>query len=83
MYVWEHYLRHKPGSNELWLLPGANHYLQSDQPDALTGAILAALGRTGGEQPGPLSFDVLSPIRVDQSAPQMRVADDAFRSDTR
>ena len=34
-HVWQAYLRGKPGSNEYWLLPAANHYLQDDQPDAL------------------------------------------------
>lgn len=77
-HVWEHHLRHKPGSNELWLLPGANHYLQNDRPDEFVDAVTAALGRTGTEEPGPLWDDDRSPIRVDQSAPQLRAATDVF-----
>jgi pimeloyl-ACP methyl ester carboxylesterase len=77
-HVWEHYLRDKPGLNELWLLPGANHYLQNDRPDAFVDAVTAAFARTGTEAPGPLSEDDRSPIRVDQSAGQLRAAGDAF-----
>ena len=77
-HVWERHLRDKPGSNELWLLPGANHYLQNDQPDAFVDAVTAAFARTGTETPGALSADERSPIRVDQSAGQVRAAEDAF-----
>ena len=31
-HVWNRYLATKPGDNEFWLLPRANHYLQHDQP---------------------------------------------------
>jgi len=77
-HVWEHHLRGKPGSHELWLLPGANHYLQNDRPDEFVGAVTAALARTGTEAPGPLADDDRSPIRVDQSAAQLRAATDVF-----
>ena len=78
--MWEHHLRHKPGSNELWLLPGANHYLQNDQPEAFVDAVTAALARTGEEVPGPLSGAGSAPIRIDQSAPALRSATDVFRT---
>ena len=77
-HVWEHFLRRKPGSNELWLLPGANHYLQNDRPEEFVDAVTAALDRTGPEAPGPLSDDDRSPIRIDQSAPRLRAAPDVF-----
>jgi pimeloyl-ACP methyl ester carboxylesterase len=77
-FVWEHHLRHKPGSNELWLLPGANHYLQNDRPEAFVDAVTAALARAGEEAPGPLSDAEGAPIRIDQSAPSLRSATDVF-----
>ncbi|OBK62877.1 hydrolase [Mycobacterium colombiense] len=34
-YVWQTYLKHKPGRNRYWVLPGADHYLQCDAPGQL------------------------------------------------
>jgi pimeloyl-ACP methyl ester carboxylesterase len=79
-HVWEHHLRHKPGSNELWLLPGANHYLQNDRPDEFVDAVGAALARTGEEAPGPLSHAEGAPIRIDQSAAELPSAAEVFRA---
>ena len=67
-HVWQAYLRGKPGSNEYWLLPAANHYLQDDQPDALVDVLLASFDRTGPAAPGPLSPSIGAPIRVDHSS---------------
>ena len=67
-HVWHEYLRGKPGSNEYWLLPSANHYLQDDQPDALVDVLLASFDRTGPAAPGPLSPTADAPIRVDHSS---------------
>ena len=67
-HVWQAYLRGKPGSNEYWLLPAANHYLQDDQPEALVDVLLASFDRTGPAAPGPLSPSIGAPIRVDHSS---------------
>lgn len=71
MHVWEQFLRTKPGSNELWFVPAANHYVQNDQPDALVRAALASFERTGPTPPGALDASPTSPVRVDHSAPQL------------
>jgi pimeloyl-ACP methyl ester carboxylesterase len=34
-YVWQTYLKAKPGRNRYWLLPSADHYLQCDAPGQL------------------------------------------------
>ena len=67
-HVWQTYFRTKPGSNEYWLLPAANHYLQNDQPSALVDVLLASLGRRGPSAPGPLGPSLTAPIRVDHSS---------------
>ncbi len=77
-YVWEHYLRTKPGSNELWLIPGANHYLQNDRPDAFIDVVVASLERTGPQAPGPVSDAPGAPVRVDHSSPRLPAATDTF-----
>ena len=34
-YVWQEFLRNKPGRNRYWILPTADHYLQCDAPAQL------------------------------------------------
>jgi pimeloyl-ACP methyl ester carboxylesterase len=34
-YVWQEFLRGKPGLNRYWILPSADHYLQCDAPEQL------------------------------------------------
>jgi pimeloyl-ACP methyl ester carboxylesterase len=34
-YVWETFLKHKPGKNRYWIVPSADHYLQCDAPGQL------------------------------------------------
>ena len=34
-YVWQTYLKNKPGRNRYWVLPNADHYLQCDAPGQL------------------------------------------------
>jgi pimeloyl-ACP methyl ester carboxylesterase len=34
-YVWQTYLKDKPGRNRYWVLPSADHYLQCDAPGQL------------------------------------------------
>ncbi len=63
-YVWQTYLRTKPGRNRYWVLPGADHYLQCDAPKQLAQIVrLTARGediplQTLGNQPdGALLVD--------------------------
>jgi pimeloyl-ACP methyl ester carboxylesterase len=66
-YIWNAYLSVKPGRNEFWLLPLANHYLQNDQPGELVEVITAALSRSSPESPGPAHASPGAPILVDRS----------------
>lgn len=78
MHVWEHYLAHKPGSNELWYLPGANHYLQNDRPQAFVEAVVQSLERAGPQEPGALG-GADGPVRIDHSRDRLPTASDSFR----
>lgn len=66
-YIWNTYLAAKPGENEFWLLPRANHYLQHDQPKEFCEVVLAALSKRSPEAPGPLSAAPSAPVLVDHS----------------
>lgn len=67
-YVWQTYLKHKPGRNRYWVVPGADHYLQCDAPGQLAQIVrLTAKGddiplQTLGNQPD-------GAVLVDQSGP--------------
>jgi pimeloyl-ACP methyl ester carboxylesterase len=46
-YVWQEFLRDKPGLNRYWILPSADHYLQCDAPAQLADVVrLTASGET-------------------------------------
>jgi len=83
MHVWERFLRTKPGSNELWIVPGANHYLQNDRPDAFVEAVVESFRRTGPQAPGPVGDTPGAPVRVDHSAPRLPTAVETFTAITR
>jgi pimeloyl-ACP methyl ester carboxylesterase len=70
-HVWNTYLATKPGDNEFWLLPGANHYLQHDQPQEFVEVVSAALSKRSPEAPGPLSAASGAPILVDRSRSEL------------
>lgn len=78
MHVWERFLRTKPGSNELWLVPDANHYLQHDRPGAFVEAAVQSLERTGPRVPGPVGEGPGAPVRVDHSLPRLLAATETF-----
>ncbi len=67
-YVWQTYLKNKPGRNRYWVVPHADHYLQCDAPEQLAQIVrLTARGedislQTLGNQPN-------GAVLVDQSAP--------------
>ncbi|WP_406815098.1 alpha/beta fold hydrolase [Mycobacterium sp. M23085] len=66
-YVWQTYLKTKPGRNRYWVVPGADHYLQCDAPGQLAQIVrLTVQGesiplQTLGNQPD-------GAVLVDQSA---------------
>ncbi len=66
-YIWDTYLAAKPGANEFWVLPRANHYLQNDQPQELAEIISTALSLRSPVPPGPLSEAPSAPVLVDRS----------------
>ncbi len=66
-HVWHEYLMFKPGRNALYLIPGANHYLQNDRPDAFVQSVLHALESPDDAAPGALSEEVDAPVLVDRS----------------
>ncbi|MEC4763399.1 alpha/beta hydrolase [Mycobacterium sherrisii] len=39
-YVWQTYLKAKPGRNRYWVVPGADHYVQCDAPRQLAQIVL-------------------------------------------
>ena len=57
-YVWETYLKNKPGRNRYWVVPGADHYLQCDAPEQLAQVVRLTAGgedvslQTLGNEPG-------------------------------
>ena len=65
-HVWNSFLVEKPGANEFWLLPAANHYLQSDQPKEFVEVLQRSLSGSSPE-PGPLSDAPGAPLFVDRS----------------
>ena len=70
-YVWDTYLAGKPGENEFWLLPRANHYLQNDQPQEFAEIVSVSLSQSSPQAPGPLSTAPAAPILVDRSRPEL------------
>lgn len=77
-HVWEHYLARKPGRNRLYFVPGANHYLQCDRPDALAAALLHTLDASSAAQPGPIGAEPGSALLVDESRPELPAATDVL-----
>ena len=65
-HIWEAFLAQKPGANEFWLLPRANHYLQNDQPQEFVEVIHSSLSE-GSPEPGALSDVDGSPVFIDRS----------------
>jgi pimeloyl-ACP methyl ester carboxylesterase len=67
-YVWQTYLRNKPGRNRYWVVPSADHYLQCDAPAQLAQIVrLTVRGddialHTLGNRPD-------GAVLIDQSAP--------------
>jgi pimeloyl-ACP methyl ester carboxylesterase len=78
-HVWETYLSTKPGANEFWLLPRANHYLQNDQPREFVHVVKAALSGNSPATPGAVSADPGAPVFVDRSRAELPSAVDVLK----
>jgi pimeloyl-ACP methyl ester carboxylesterase len=70
-HIWNAYLASKPGNNELWFIPGANHYLQHDDPHAFADVVTRTLSGSSPEAPGALSHEPGAAILVDRSRPKL------------
>ena len=66
-HIWHEHLMFKPGRNALYLIPGANHYVQNDRPDAFVETLLHALDSPDDVAPGALSDALDAPVLVDRS----------------
>ena len=77
-HVWDNYLVTKPGDNEFWVLPRANHYVQNDQPREFARVVQASLSNTSPVAPGPVSDEVGAPVFVDRSRSQLPSASDVL-----
>ena len=70
-HVWNEHLMFKPGRNALYLVPGANHYLQNDRPDAFVQVLEHALESPDDAAPGALGEATDAPILVDRSRDEL------------
>ncbi len=73
-YVWQEHLMFKPGRNAFYLIPGANHYVQNDRPDAFVQTLAHALDAPDDAAPGALSHALDAPILVDRSRAELPIA---------
>ena len=79
--VWNDFLMLKPGRNLFYLVPGANHYLQTDQPGRVVAAFLHAEDVGAGAPPGAISTDAGAPVLVDRSRPRIPDATEVLKGD--
>jgi pimeloyl-ACP methyl ester carboxylesterase len=77
-HISHQYLSTKPGTNELWFLPAANHYLQHDDPDGFVEVVRRVLAGRSPDEPGALSVEPEAPILVDRSRSELRSAADVL-----
>ncbi len=73
-YVWQEHLMFKPGRNAFYLIPGANHYVQNDRPEAFVQTLAHALDAPGDAAPGALTDALDAPILVDRSRTELPIA---------
>ena len=70
-HVWHEHLMFKPGRNAFYLIPGANHYVQNDRPDAFVQTLAHALDAPDDTAPGALSDALDAPVLVDRSRTEL------------
>jgi pimeloyl-ACP methyl ester carboxylesterase len=69
-YVWQTYLKNKPGRNRYWVVPHADHYVQCDAPEQLAQIVRLTAGgddiklQTLGNQPDGAVLVDQSPSRT-------------------
>ena len=80
MHVWHEYLVSKPGRNGLYFVPGANHYVQNDRPEALVTSVLHALDTTD-RTPGAIGTETDAPLFVDESRARLPSHEEVLRGD--
>lgn len=68
-HVWGQFLMFKPGVNRFYVVPGANHYLQLDKPDAVVSALSHALDPHSEPSPGPIGPGPDGAVLIDTSRP--------------
>jgi pimeloyl-ACP methyl ester carboxylesterase len=66
-HIWHEHLMFKPGRNAFYLIPGANHYVQVDRPEAFVQTVLHALEAPADAAPGALGDGADAPLLVDRS----------------
>jgi pimeloyl-ACP methyl ester carboxylesterase len=77
-HIWHRFLSMKPARNELWFLPGANHYLQHDDPQGFVAVLRCVLAGKSPEGPGALADQPAAPILVDRSRRELPSAIDVL-----
>jgi pimeloyl-ACP methyl ester carboxylesterase len=70
-HVWDQHLMFKPGRNAFYMIPGANHYLQNDRPDAYVEVLKHTLQWPEDAAPGALNPAPDAPVLVDRSRTEM------------
>jgi pimeloyl-ACP methyl ester carboxylesterase len=78
-YVWDEWMRHKPGRNSLYFVPDANHYLQNDQPESVVEAFLHSLDAPDDAPPGAIAARLAAPLLVDRSRPDLPKSADLLK----
>jgi pimeloyl-ACP methyl ester carboxylesterase len=73
-HVWHEHLMFKPGRNALYLVPGANHYVQNDRPGAFVRVVEHALNSPDEAAPGALDEAVDAPLLFDRSRTELASA---------
>jgi pimeloyl-ACP methyl ester carboxylesterase len=77
-YVWSEFLARRPTPSSLYFVPGANHYLQCDRPDALVDVVFHTLEQSGDRVAGAIAAEPGAPLLVDVSRPQLPSATDVL-----
>jgi pimeloyl-ACP methyl ester carboxylesterase len=70
-HVWEQHLMFKPGRNAYYLIPGANHYVQNDRPEAYAEVVLHTLDAPDDATPGAIGAAPDAPLLVDRSRTEL------------
>lgn len=65
-YVWATFLRSRAAPSTYWVLPSANHYLQHDQPAALSHLVRLSLSEQIPTGPMNLTSDPSAPVLVER-----------------